>query len=109
MDEDVSERKRAILTAGVTIDIWLRYWPSVRVCVADRKVKTYLPQRESESEGQCKCYCSVSLIDQSTERLANPIWFSVSEGRGVYVCEGRRRERERGERGEGGLQWGIII
>lgn len=28
-----SERKRAIMTAGVTIDIWLRYWPSVRVCM----------------------------------------------------------------------------
>lgn len=65
-----SERKRAIMTAGVTIDIWLRYWPSVRVCVADRKVKTSLPSERVRVRVNVNVIAVWAHLIKATERLS---------------------------------------
>lgn len=96
-----NERKRA----RESEQSWLQGSPLISDYVIDlacvhvcgrQEGKDLSPQRESESEGQCKCYCSVSSFDQShwkVKRIQSGL-VCLRVG-GVYVYEGSG-ERERG-------------
>lgn len=96
------ERKRAIESE----QSWLQGSPLISdyvidpACVCGRQEgKDLSPQREmqAESEGQCKCYCSVSSFDQShwkVKRIQSGL-VCLRAG-GVYVWLWREAEAVRG-------------